>query len=155
MEGLPVTGQTSDQVTIRPARAEDSPRLAVLCGELWYPTTADQVEERLRQLHQDDEHCVYIAESQDLAVVGWIYVYLIRSLLDDPQAEVGGLIVGDGHRGHRIGERLLKRAEAWAVERGCCAVSVHSNVIRKDAHRFYERLGYRVLKTQLALRRDL
>jgi GNAT superfamily N-acetyltransferase len=49
----------------------------------------------------------------------------------------------------------LKQAEQWAGERGCCAVSVHSNVIRKDAHRFYERLGYRVVKTQLALRRDL
>jgi GNAT superfamily N-acetyltransferase len=142
-------------VAIRPASMDDAPRLAALCGQLWYPTTVERVEQRLRHLQPDEQHCVYVAELPDNVVVGWIYVYLIRSLLDDPQAEIGGLIVDEGCRGQRIGERLLKQAEQWAGERGCCAISVHSNVIRKDAHRFYERLGYRVVKTQFALRRDL
>jgi GNAT superfamily N-acetyltransferase len=160
MGGQPVTSQPGDappgaQVTIRPASADDSPRLAVLCGQLWYPTSVEQVEQRLGGLQEDGQHCVYVAELPSGAVVGWIYVYLIRSLLDDPQTEIGGLIVDEGCRGQRIGERLLKQAERWAGEQGCCAVSVHSNVIRGDAHQFYGRLGYRVLKTQLALRRDL
>jgi len=142
-------------LSIRPAGTGDSPGLAALCGQLWYPTTVEQVEQRLEQLQTDEQHCVYVAELASGAVVGWIYVYLIRSLLDDPQAEIGGLIVDEGCRGQRIGERLLKQAEQWAGEHGCCAVSVRSNVIRKDAHRFYERLGYRVVKTQLALRHDL
>ena len=167
MGGQPLISQSGDQVTIRPATTDDSPRLAVLCGQLWYSTTEDQVEQRLQQIQTDGQHCVYVAELPSEArpgapaeraggtVIGWIYVYLIRSLLDDPHAEIGGLIVDEGYRGQRVGERLLKHAEQWAGEHGCCAVSVHSNVIRKDAHRFYERLGYRVLKTQLALRHDL
>jgi len=127
----------------------------VLCGQLWYPTNVAKVGQRLQQIQTDGQHCVYVADLPDGTVVGWIYVYLIRSLLDDPHAEIGGLIVDEGYRGQKIGERLLKQAEQWAREHGCYAVSVHSNVIRKDAHRFYERLGYRVVKTQLALRRDL
>jgi GNAT superfamily N-acetyltransferase len=63
--------------------------------------------------------------------------------------------VDEGYRGQRVGEQLLKKVEQWAGEHGCYAVSVHSNVIRKDAHRFYERLGYQVMKTQLVLRRVL
>ena len=143
------------QVTIRPARGEDSLRLAELCGQLWYPTSVEQVEQRFEQIRKDALRCVYIAERPDGTVVGWIYVYVIHSLLDDPQAEIGGLIVDEGYRGQRIGEQLLREAERWAGEQGCCTVSVHSNVIRKDAHRFYERLGYRAVKTQLALRHEL
>ncbi len=152
---MPAAAALDDRVTIRPAGPADSPRLAELCGQLWYPTSVEQVEQRLEQIQTDEQRCVYVAELSGGAVVGWVYVYLVPSLLHDPQAEIGGLIVSEGYRGQRIGERLLKEAERWSGEHGCRAVSVHSNVIRKDAHRFYERLGYRAVKTQLALRHDL
>jgi len=154
MAGQPLIAGADMALTIRPARAGDAPRLADLCGQLWYPTTVEQVEQRLAQIQAGDHRCVYVAEV-DGAVAGWIYVYAVHSLLDDPHAEVGGLIVDEACRGQRIGERLLRQAEQWAADRGCCAVSVRSNVIRTDAHRFYQRLGYRVVKSQLALRRDL
>ena len=157
MAGQPLIPPTCgfSQVRIRPAKADDSPRLAVLCTQLWYPSSVEQVEQRLEQIQKDAQHCVYAAELPDGTVAGWIYVYLDPSLLNDPQAEIGGLIVDEGYRGRRIGECLLSEAERWAGEHGCRTVSVRSNVVRKDAHRFYERLGYRVVKTQLALRRDL
>lgn len=142
------------EATIRPAGPADTARLADLCGQLGYPTAAERVEERLAQIEANERRRVYVAEVGG-AVVGWVYVYLVPSLLHDPQAEIGGLIVSEGYRGQRIGERLLRQAEQWAGEHGCHAVSVHSNVIRKDAHRFYERLGYRAVKTQLALCHDL
>ena len=137
----------------------------MLCGQLWYPTSVAQVEQRLKQIQRDEQRCIYVAELADASprsgaeqggtVVGWIYVYVTHSPLHDPQAEIGGLIVDEGYRGQRIGERLLRQAEQWAGEHGCCAVSVRSNAIRKDAHRFYERFGYKLIKTQLALRRAL
>ena len=143
------------QVTIRPVTAADYPRLAALCGQLWYPTTLEQIEQRLAQFRQDQDHCIFVADLDQSSVVGWVYVYLTPSLLHDPQAEIGGLVVDEAYRGQKIGEYLLRKAEQWAVDHGCWAVSVHSNVIRTDAHRFYERLGYQVIKTQLALRRVL
>jgi GNAT superfamily N-acetyltransferase len=150
------------RVTIRPAGSADAPRLAVLCQQLWYPTSPEVVERRLQHLRQDDRHAVYVAELTEGSteipfgqVVGWVHVYLSPSLLDDLHAEIGGLVVDESCRGQRIGERLLQQAEQWARERGCQAISVRSNTLRHDAHRFYQRLGYQVTKTQLALRRPL
>jgi len=47
-------------VTIRPATPADSPRLAVLCGQLWYPTNVAKVGQRLQQIQTDGQHCVYV-----------------------------------------------------------------------------------------------
>jgi len=150
------------QVTIRPASPADAPWLAILCEQLWYPTSPEATGQRLHQLQQDDRHAVYVAELADGStgipvkeVVGWVHVYLSPSLLGDLHAEIGGLIVDQRWRGQQIGEHLLHQAELWARERGCQAISVRSNTLRHDAHRFYQRLGYQVIKTQLALRRPL
>ncbi|HVS45273.1 MAG TPA: GNAT family N-acetyltransferase [Verrucomicrobiae bacterium] len=43
---------------------------------------------------------------------------------------------------------MLDRAERWARERGCPALSLRSNVIRERAHAFYERRGYTHKKSQ-------
>lgn len=70
-------------------------------------------------------------------------------------AQVGGLVVDAAHRTQGIGRELMLAAERWAVERGCVSVDVRSNVVRKDAHIFYERIGYRNAKTQYAFRKRL
>ena len=85
---IPPTGDLL-QATIRPATAGDSPRLAVLCGQLWYPTSVAQVEQRLKQIQRDEQRCIYVAELADASprsgaeqggtVVGWIYVYVTHS----------------------------------------------------------------------------
>jgi GNAT superfamily N-acetyltransferase len=71
------------------------------------------------------------------------------------QAEIGGLVVGESHRGQGVGQLLMQQAEEWARARGCRAVYLRTNVIRTDAHRFYERLGYTRIKTQHAFRKNL
>jgi hypothetical protein len=42
-----------------------------------------------------------------------------------------------------------------AAERGYRKLRVRSNVVREDAHRFYEREGFRRTKTQMVLDRKL
>jgi GNAT superfamily N-acetyltransferase len=73
----------------------------------------------------------------------------------DPQAEVGGLVVDEGYRRRGIGRLLMQQAEQWACEKGCWAVYLRSNVVRKDAHAFYEGIGYSNVKTSLAFRKTL
>lgn len=110
---------------------------------------------RLRARLRDPRHAVLVARSRSAGVVGWIHVYLCDLVEVDRQAELGGLVV-DGHfRGRGVGRLLLRRAEAWARGRGCALLCVRTNVVRWDAHRFYERLGYRRLKTQRVYRRPL
>ncbi|MDO3434240.1 GNAT family N-acetyltransferase [Rhizobium sp. CBN3] len=46
-------------------------------------------------------------------------------------------------RGQGIGTGMIEFAVAEAKSRGVRLVQLTSNVIRKDAHRFYERLGFK------------
>ncbi len=49
----------------------------------------------------------------------------------------------------------MERAEHWAREKGLRSIFLRSNIIRKDAHTFYQALGYSVVKTQYAFRKAL
>jgi GNAT superfamily N-acetyltransferase len=66
-----------------------------------------------------------------------------------------GLIVDKEYRGKGIGKQLLDGAARWATEHGYNKLRVRSNLIREDAHRFYEREGFRRVKTQVVLDRAL
>jgi GNAT superfamily N-acetyltransferase len=70
-------------------------------------------------------------------------------------AWIEGFVVDEQARSGGIGARLLEALEIWARARGCNALRVQSNVIRKRAHAFYERHGYVKLKTQFAFRKQL
>lgn len=142
------------RVSVRLAMMQDAARFAQLCGQLGYPSTTEEVERRLRWILPDKESAVFVAESGG-NVVGWIDVFLSRLLETDQHAEIGGLVIDQGCRSQGVGRLLLERAEAWAREKGCRAVTLRSNVIRERAHAFYEAHGYTVIKTQKAFRKTL
>jgi len=150
-----------EQVVVRPARIEDAEPIAHLSGQLGYPASAEDVRERLTHIVGEDDHVVYVAESLRERVIGWIYIYIyiyiyLCPLVEMPlQAEIGGLVVDERHRSQGVGRRLLEQAERWAAGKGCSAVMVHSNVVREAAHRFYIRLGYRLIKTQRVFTKSL
>jgi GNAT superfamily N-acetyltransferase len=84
---------------------------------------------------------------------GWLHVAEIRTLESEPYAEIVGLVVDASRRSSGIGAFLVQAAIAWAAERGLDEIRVRSNVVRQRAHRFYERLGFDVIKTQKVFRR--
>ena len=63
-------------------------------------------------------------------------------------AEVGGLVVDSRARGQGIGRSLMAAAESWTRERGYTRLMLRSNTIRAEAHRFYQGLGYTIVKSQ-------
>jgi len=132
-------------VKIDLAVAADADALAALSGELGYPSSTAQIARRLAALPED--HRVWVARSEAI-VVGWIHAYVARHLVLDPYVEIGGLVVGEDERGRGIGPRLIEQACEWARALGCDRVGVHSNVVRADAHRFYEREGFVLEKRQ-------
>lgn len=137
---------------MREAVAADAPALAVLAGELGYPSSEAEVGERLaRLLARPRSHAVFVAEGEAGSPVAWIHVVVVLQVESDPFAEIGGLVVGEASRGRGMGEALVRRAEAWARERGLGSLRVRSNVVRERAHRFYRRVGFERLKEQLVL----
>lgn len=49
----------------------------------------------------------------------------------------------------------MEAAERWAAERGYDEVTLHSNVTRERAHRFYQSLGYAITKSSHVFRKAL
>jgi GNAT superfamily N-acetyltransferase len=58
-------------------------------------------------------------------------------------AVVENVVVDERCRGLGYGQLLMEHAEQFAGAAGCYKVMLASNLRRGDAHRFYERLGYR------------
>lgn len=139
---------------VRPAGPGDATRLAALSAALGYPMTPEEAVERLGGIADHPDHGLLVAEIGG-RVEGWIQVSLPRIFETPLQAEIAGLIVDETARGAGTGRRLLEAAQAWAREQGCRAIRVRSNVIRERAHAFYEREGFRQVKTQKVLEKDL
>ncbi len=133
--------------TIRPARESDASAIAHLAGELGYPSSAEEALARLRTVAGRKEDGAFVAELAG-AVVGWMHLFGANRLESDPFAEIAGLVVAAGARGHGIGKVLVVTAEQWARDRGYRSIRIRSNVIRTEAHRFYEGLGYLRAKSQ-------
>ena len=133
---------------IRAARLSDSARIAVLTGQLGYPSDESEIRTRLTTLGARDDHAFYVAEV-DGEVAGWIGVRTDLSLEGGAYAEIIGLVVDERWRSKGLGEDLVRAAETWARDRGATKLRVRSNVIRERAHKFYERLGYTITKRQV------
>jgi GNAT superfamily N-acetyltransferase len=142
-------------VKVRAAGKNDAEAVARLAGELGYPSTVAQIRERLDLIDGDPQHATFVAVAGGGAVVGWIQLSRMCSLVTDPRAEITGLIVDSMHRGDGVGRLLVDRGEAWAREQRLAAMGVRSNVVREGAHRFYVRLGYAITKSQNVFRNDL
>jgi len=133
---------------IRPMTDRDAGEVALLSAQLGYPATADVVRERFRALSRDPDSSIFVAERDDGRLAGWIHVVAQRFLETDHHTEIAGLVVDTGARRSGVGRALIDAAEAWTRERGCVTVRVRSNMKRVEAKPFYERMGYRVVKTQ-------
>ncbi len=139
---------------VRPARLEDADAIAELCGQLGYVSSAVQVTRRLEQMAGFPFHALYVAETSG-KISGWVHVHAYPLPESDFRAELGGLVVAEGHRGSGVGKALLVAAEAWACRNGCRELWLRSNVIRTEAHRFYQARGYEIVKSQHTFRKRL
>lgn len=129
--------------------------MAELSGQLGYTATAAEIEKRLATLGASPDYAVFVAELPGGEIAGWVGVFIYRCVEADTRAEINGLVVDERMRSLGIGRRLMEQAEEWAREKGCAAAGLRSQLMRKPAHAFYERLGYKHIKTQKTFRKDL
>lgn len=127
----------------------DTEAVAELCTQLGYPTTAEDIGRRAAVVDSRGHGTVLVAE-EDGRVVGWIHVVSTPVLETDLYAEIAGLVVDERCRSRGIGLALLDAAESWARDAGCTTIRVRSRIARERAHAFYERHGFRRIKTQHA-----
>jgi GNAT superfamily N-acetyltransferase len=128
---------------VRSMQLSDIREVAALCGQLGYPSTAEQITQRFEPLLNDSDHGLLVAQHNSGELIGWLHVLVHKSLLLDLTGIIDAVVTDERHRGQGIGRALMADAEAWAKSKGCARVSLLSNVIRSDTHGFYQHLGYR------------
>lgn len=142
-------------IKFRQAQVTDAGTIMTLVAELGYDGSVEEVRKRMSLLLDKEEHAVFVAENEGGELVGWIHVFQGCSLLGDPFAEIGGLVVHSSHQGSHIGRRLVDNAEVWARQRGLSQLWVRSNTTRLQAAGFYNHLGFRKNKVQNVFLKDL
>lgn len=127
---------------LRPALPEDAAALAELLGQLGYPSSEEDVRERLGRVGCSERRAVIVAELGGRVAglsVGEIHDVLTSG---EPVAKLHLLVVDEGLRGRGIGRMLLRAFEAWAREGGALRLSLTSATRRAEAHAFYRAAGW-------------
>ncbi|EJL54924.1 putative acetyltransferase [Rhizobium sp. CF122] len=90
------------------------------------------------------DQTLYVAEREG-QVVGTFQTMIVTSLVGRGSSSmiIEAVQTRGDMRGQGIGAQMIEFAIAEAKRRGLRLVQLTSNASRKDAHRFYERLGFK------------
>ena len=139
---------------IRLASEQDSSQLARLAGQLGYPSSTEQVTTRLARIQTQPDQAIFVAEVEG-QIAGWVHVFASPTVESDLYVEIGGLVVEENQRGQGVGKALMVQAETWSRELGIHEVRLRSNIIRQEAHQFYEAIGYKKIKSQFTFQKTI
>ncbi|HEY5625659.1 MAG TPA: GNAT family N-acetyltransferase [Dehalococcoidia bacterium] len=147
-------------MSVRAATEADLPRLIELMAQL--RPEEPEAEDLSRAEDYAGVFARMTAQGQRVLVAengGRIVGALVLAIVENitkrgtPYAIIENVVVDEAARGERHGEALIEQAVAEARRAGCYKVSLTSNKRRREAHRFYERLGF--VQTHEAFRIDL
>lgn len=136
-------------VQIREILEKDAESVATLSTQLGYESDIKQTSARIKRINNSNEHCAFAA-LVDGEVVGWIHGFYTLRIESDPFIEIGGLIVDENYRNLRIGKQLIENVNIWAKAHQIKKLKVRCNTKRTESHKFYERLGFKENKRQIA-----
>lgn len=100
-----------------------------------------------------DPHQLLAVAVLDGEVVGTLQLTFIPGLsrVGATRALLEAVRVHADHRGRGLGGELTRWAIDTARERGAALIQLTSDASREDAHRFYERLGFRATHVGMKL----
>jgi aminoglycoside 6'-N-acetyltransferase I len=132
----------ADDILVRHAGMSDADALAALVTELGYPTSADQMQERLRVILPDSNYSTMVALVSG-GVAGFIG-FMVRPSYeaDGLYGQIMALVVASAYRRRGVGGALTAAVESLLARRGAGVVVVNTANHRADAHAFYEGRGY-------------
>lgn len=103
-----------------------------------------QYAEIFAQMQSDDGYHLLVAVNEENTVVGSILGIICKSLTQSYEAflVIEDVIVDENIRRAGIGRSLFEKIEQIAVKNDCAYAILVSSGHRKEAHRFYENVGY-------------
>lgn len=141
-----------DELVFRLAVREDVPAIVHLLADDELGSQRERDEDPLppsyyaafEDIDQDSNHQLLVAESRG-RVVGTLHLMFLPSISFQGRlrAQIESVRVDKESRNQGIGREMMKWAIELARNRGAHVVQLTTHLTRKDAHRFYERLGFK------------
>ncbi len=142
-----------DNVKIRRAKLGDEVSLMQLAAQMGYPITAVEAKERLKDILRQKGEILLVADVYGQAI-GYVLGTTIIEINTPKTLRLGGMVVNENYRQWGIGRMLMKGLEKWAKKEKFEIILVPTNVKRKNAHKFYEKIGYQNIKTQYVYEKE-
>ena len=141
-----------DAISVRRARESDLPAIVAMLADDELGSAREDAGLPLAKAYLDAFAAIDADPNQLLAVmtdgdevVGTLQIsFLARlSLRGARRGQIEAVRIAAHRRNERLGQRLFDWAIDKCRERGCRVVQLTTNKSRLDAHRFYERLGFK------------
>jgi GNAT superfamily N-acetyltransferase len=139
-------------VLFRLARRGDLPDIVRMLADDELGSQREKCEEPLpdsyyaafEQISRDVNHELIVAESNEM-IIGTLHLMFLPSISYQGglRAQVESVRVDRGSQNKGIGSEMMKWAIQRAKEKGAHIVQLTTHKSREDAHRFYERLGFK------------
>ena len=135
-------------IVIRQADKEDLPSVLLLYsqpsvddGDVLPVETAEKLLEKMKSY---PNYNLYVAERNN-SIIGSFALLIMDNLahMGSPSGVVEDVMVSPNHQGQGGGREMMNYARDICREIGCYKLIVSSNIKRKDAHRFYETIGFK------------
>lgn len=130
---------------IRKLTEDDLVSLAGLYKQFWGEASSlEKMRATFQRLEKNPNYILLVADQQN-QLVGTVMGIICEELYGDcsPFMVVEDVIVDKHQRRLGIGSSLMREMEQCAVEYNCNYIIFVTESERKDAHRFYESLGYK------------
>ncbi|SHG15006.1 GNAT family N-acetyltransferase [Dysgonomonas macrotermitis] len=128
---------------IRNAWAADCSIIKDLLDQLGYEYPVEIIKERLEKLLESESDEVFVYTENGKVEAFITLHYSLQLAFDGDFCEIGYFVVDSSTRGKGIGKQMEEFAYQTAKNKGCSSINVFSRETRTDAHRFYERQGYK------------
>ena len=136
---------------IRTVQVNDALQIRDLCHQaLGYDSTIEKVAAQIEKFNLPDSGhvCFVYEEDQTGNILGYVEAEVYESLYSDAGLNILGLAVFPFAQGRGIGRQLMERMEDFAKSHQYTFIRLNSASHRKEAHVFYEHIGYEGNKTQ-------
>jgi len=143
---------SSQDVTFRLAKRADLPSIVRMLADDELGSQRERMENPLpesyssafEQIDQDPNHELIVAE-KDGEVIGTLHLMFLPSVSSQGglRAQVESVRINRRFQSRGIGSQMMKWVMERAKQRGAKMVQLMTHKSRVDAHRFYERLGFK------------
>jgi GNAT superfamily N-acetyltransferase len=140
------------ELSIRKAKLDDLSTIVNMLADDFLGSQREKLQDPLpesyinafREIEADPNNELIVAALSG-EVIGTLQLTYIPSLSfqGSKRATVESVRVDARYRGKAIGREMMIWAMERAREKGCVSMQLTSHADRKDAHRFYENLGFK------------